>query len=122
MSEIEASFDVSRFYSALDGARQTQRLTWKDVAGAARVHASTLSRMAAGRRPDANSLALLAAWSGLNPADFVPGLQPSRVSALAQISAFVHADPLLSPEAAIAMDEMIKATYVRLAKPKPPGD
>jgi hypothetical protein len=78
--------------------------------------------MATGRRPDANSLALLAAWSGLNPADFVPGYRPSAVSSLAQISAFVHADPQLSPEAAIAMDEMIKSTYVRLAKIKAKTD
>ena len=122
MADIESSFDVEGFYRALDGARQAQRLNWKEVASAARVHASTLSRMAAGRRPDANSLALLSAWSGLNPADFVPGFRPSAVNSLAQISAFVHADPQLSPEAAIAMDEMIKATYVRLAKPKASAD
>ena len=122
MADIENSFDVIRFYRAIDGARQAHSLNWKEVARAAKVHASTLSRMAAGRRPDANSLALLAAWSGLNPADFVPGYRPSAVSSLAQISAFVHADPQLSPEAAIAMDEMIKSTYVRLAKLKPGVD
>jgi transcriptional regulator with XRE-family HTH domain len=116
VADIDNTFDVVRFYRALDGARQSQGINWKEVAQAAKVHASTLSRMAAGRRPDANSLALLAAWSGLNPADFVPGFRPAAVNALAQISAFVHADPQLSPEAAIAMDEMIKATYVRLAK------
>lgn len=119
MADIDNTFDVVRFYRALDGARQSQGINWKEVAQAAKVHASTLSRMAAGRRPDANSLALLAAWSGLNPADFVPGFKPAAVNALAQISAFVHADPQLSPEAAIAMDEMIKATYVRLAKRTP---
>jgi transcriptional regulator with XRE-family HTH domain len=119
VADIDNTFDVVRFYRALDGARQSQGLNWKELAQAAKVHASTLSRMAAGRRPDANSLALLAAWSGLNPADFVPGFKPAAVNALAQISAFVHADPQLSPEAAIAMDEMIKATYVRLAKRTP---
>jgi transcriptional regulator with XRE-family HTH domain len=122
VADIESSFDVVRFYRAIDAARQAHSLNWKDVAKAAKVHASTLSRMAAGRRPDANSLALLAAWSGLNPADFVPGFKPVAVNALAQISAYVHADPQLSPEAAIAMDEMIKATYVRLAKRRPGSD
>ena len=116
MSDINGNFDIVRFYRALDGARQSQNLNWKEVALAAKVHPSTLSRMATGRRPDANSLALLAAWSGLNPADFVPGFRPAAPNVLAQISAFVHSDPQLSPEAAIAMDEMIRATYLRLAK------
>lgn len=117
MSELEATFDVSRFYSALDAARQVRGLNWKELAEAARVHPSTLSRMNNGRRPDADSLALLAAWSGLNPADFVPGVRPVRADTLAQISSFVHGDPQLSAEAAIALDEMIKATYLRLTKP-----
>jgi transcriptional regulator with XRE-family HTH domain len=118
VAEIDPIFDVSRFYSALEGARLARNLSWKELAEKAQVHPSTLSRMASGRRPDADSLALLSAWSGLNPADFVPGVVPRSVDALAQISSFVHADPQLSPEAATALDEMIKATYVRLAKPK----
>ena len=118
MADIEPAFDISGFYLALDGARRGRNLNWKEVAEAARVHPSTLSRMANGRRPDADSLALLAAWSGLNPADFVPGVRPAVADTLAQISSFVHGDPLLSPEAATALDEMIKATYVRLAKGK----
>ncbi len=118
MAELELSFDALRFYSGLDGARRARNLTWKELAHAAQVHPSTLSRMASGRRPDANSLALLAAWSGLNPADYVPGSRPTSADALAQISSFVHGDPQLSPEAATALDEMIKATYVRLARPK----
>lgn len=118
MAEAEPFFDVTRFYLCIDGARKAKNMNWKEVAEAARVHPSTLSRMASGRRPDADSLALLAAWSGLNPAEFVPGLRPAAVETLAQISSFVHGDPHLSPEAATALDEMIKATYVRLATPK----
>lgn len=119
MTDLEATFDVTSFYLSLDGARRARSMNWKEVAEAAKVHPSTLSRMASGRRPDADSLALLAAWSGLNPADFVPGIRRGSADTLAQISSFVHGDPQLSPEAAVALDEMIKATYVRLAKPKP---
>jgi transcriptional regulator with XRE-family HTH domain len=118
VTELEPSFDVVRFYLSLDGARRARKLNWKEVAEVAQVHPSTLSRMANGRRPDANSLALLAAWSGPNPADFVPGIRPAAADTLAQISSFVHGDPQLSREAATALDEMIKATYVRLARPK----
>jgi len=116
VADSERTFDVVRFYSALDTERQSRNLNWKEVSEKAEVHASTLSRMASGRRPDADSLALLAAWSGLNPADFIPGVTPSSMNILGQISSFVHADPRLSPEAAVALDEMIKSTYVRLVK------
>lgn len=114
MAENEGDFNVEKFYLALDGARRGQGLTWKEVSDRAKVHTSTLSRMASGRRPDATSLALLAAWSGLNPADFVNGIERQRVDALAQLSAFVHNDPQLSREAARVLDELIKSTYVRL--------
>lgn len=116
MTEIEPSFDVEAFYQALDATRRARQLTWKDVAEAAKVHPSTLSRMGSGRRPDADSLALLAAWSGLNPADFVPGVSRAQPEALAQLSAFIHNDPQLSSEAAAAFDELVKSTYVRLVK------
>lgn len=118
MADPEYTLDVAQFYAGLDAARLARDLTWKQLAEAAQVHPSTLSRMASGRRPDADSLALLAAWSGLNPADFVPGLRPSHADTLAQISSFVHGDPQLSAEAKTALDEMIKATYVLLAKPR----
>jgi transcriptional regulator with XRE-family HTH domain len=117
--DIEAGLDVEKLYEALDGARLAQRLTWKELAEAAKVHPSTLSRMASGKRPDADSLALLAAWSGLNPAEFVHGASVRAADPLAQLSAFVHSDPNLSPEAATVMDELIKSTYVRLANRAP---
>jgi transcriptional regulator with XRE-family HTH domain len=118
--EIEPSFDVGAFYQALDATRRARNLNWKEVAELARVHASTLSRMASGRRPDADSLAFLAAWSGLNPADFVPGMARAQPEALAQLSAFIHNDPQLTPEAAAAFDELVKSTYVRLVKVSKP--
>ena len=117
MADAEAGLDVGKLYEALDGARRAQGLTWKELAEAAKIHPSTLSRMASGKRPDADSLALLAAWSGLNPAEFVHGALLRTADPLAQLSAFVHSDPNLSPEAATVMDELIKSTYVRLARP-----
>ena len=115
MTDNEHEFDVTRFYAALEATTRSRSLNWRQAAEAAGIHPSTLSRMAQGRRPDATSLALLAAWSGLNPADFIRGVKPlAEPDPLARISAFVHADPNLSTEAARALDELIKATYQRL--------
>lgn len=108
-------FDSEGFYESLDAVRQAKRLNWKQVAADAGVSASTLTRMAQGRRPDVDGLAALAAWSGLSPDDFVrsdhsrPDPEP-----LAMISTYLRSDKNLSPEAATALDQVIKATYERL--------
>ena len=65
-------FDADGFYSALDAERRSRRYTWKRVADESRVSASTLTRMAQGRRPDIDGLAALVAWSGFERGLFRP--------------------------------------------------
>jgi len=112
------TFDASAFYEAVDGTRQARRLTWRQAATAAGVSASTLTRMAQGKRPDVDSLAALAAWAGLSTADYVrhAGEERARPEPLAMISTYLRTDPHLTKEAATALDELIKATYERLRK------
>ena len=59
-------FEADAFYAALDAERRDRRYTWKQVAEESQVSASTLTRMAQGRRPDVDSLAALVTWSGLS--------------------------------------------------------
>ena len=114
MTQAKREFDLSAFYSALESTLISRSRNWKQVAAETGVNASTLSRMAKGQRPDATSLAALAAWSGLNPADFVSGERTVGAEPLAQISSFIHSDPNLSAEGAIALDALVKSTYERL--------
>lgn len=118
MPEPRSEFDAMGFYEALDATRQSRgNLTWRQVAGAAGVSASTLTRMAQGKRPDVDSLAALAAWSGLKADDFVRGnVRVANPEPLAMISTYLRSDPNLSEESATALDELIKATYQRLRK------
>jgi transcriptional regulator with XRE-family HTH domain len=110
-------FDAGAFYEALDGARRARNLTWKQVAGESGVSASTLTRMAQGKRPDVDGLAALAAWSGLNTDDYVRSAEAKpEPEPLAKISTYLRSDKNLSPEAATALDELVKATYERLRK------
>lgn len=112
-------FDATAFYRALDAARQARKQNWKQVAAASGVSASTLTRMAQGKRPDVDGLAALAAWSGLNVDDFVRSDDERPEPApLAQITTYLRSDRNLSPEAATALDEMIKAAYERLRDDK----
>ena len=115
MGQKLGQFDASGFYQALDATRQARRLTWKDVAKGSGVSASTLTRMAQGKRPDVGSLAALTAWSGLTADEFVR-TEGTRAPAepLAMISTYLRSDRQLTTEAAAALDELIKATYERL--------
>ena len=111
-------FDAEAFYAALDSQRQSRRLTWKKVAEEAGISASTLTRMAQGRRPDVDSLATLLAWSGLTADMFVKREQnaPHDPDPLAQITAYLRADPHLTREGVIALEAVMKAAYERLRK------
>lgn len=95
--------------------RQSRRLNWKHVSSGSGVSASTLTRMAQGKRPDVDGLAALAAWSGIDVDEFVrsaddrPDPEP-----LAKITTYLRSDRTLSPQAAIALDAIIKAAYQQL--------
>lgn len=115
MGKIE--FNVESFYAAIDSQRQSKKLTWKQVAEQSGISASTLTRMAQGRRPDVDSLAALLAWSGLKAEFFVQGSKDQTESEpLAQITAYLRADPHLTPEGAAALEAIVKAGYERLRK------
>lgn len=108
-------FDSDAFYEALDAERQARNLNWKQVAGESGVSASTLTRMAQGRRPDVDGLAALSAWSGLGADNFVRSEnERHEAEPLTRIVAHLRSDKNLTPEAATALNEVIKATYARL--------
>ena len=109
-------FDSEAFYDALDAVRLARSMNWKQVAAEAGISASTLTRMAQGKRPDVDSLAALAAWSGLSVDDYVRahGAEQEDTEPLALISTYLRSDKHLTPEAAKALDAVIKATYERL--------
>jgi len=116
---VRGWFDSDGFYSALDAVRRARGLNWKQIAAQSGVSASTLTRMAQGKRPDVDGLAALAAWSGLTTDDDVRSEEEDRPAAepLAMISTYLRSDRNLTPEAATALDELIKATYQRLRTP-----
>src|SRR3989454_10715016 len=113
------TFDATAFYDALDAVRTAKGLNWREVAAGAGVSASTLTRMAQGKRPDVDGLAALTAWSGLKADHFVRSEgKEALAEPLAMISTYLRSDPNLTSEAATALDELIKATYGRLRKRK----
>jgi len=117
MSNENKGFNGDAFYRALESTVDARSKTWKQVAAETGVSASTLTRMAQGRRPDASSLAALSAWAGLNPSDFVDA--PYKVAhpePMAQISTLLRTDPNLETQAAEAVEAIVRAAYERFRK------
>lgn len=117
MSADDKGFNGDAFYRALETTVTARSTTWKQVSAETGVSASTLTRMAQGRRPDAGSLAALSAWAGLNPSDFVDApYKGNRPEAISQISTLLRTDPNLDAQSAEAVEAIVKAAYERLRK------
>jgi transcriptional regulator with XRE-family HTH domain len=113
-----SEFRTGAFFEAVDRERVVRRLNWKQVAEESGVSASTLTRMAQGKRPDVDSLASLVHWSGLSADAFVGGMR-SRASLqepLKQITSVLYSDQSLSEDGRDTMVDMITAAYLRLSK------
>lgn len=115
---MKEQFLNEAFFDALDAHRQAKKLTWKAVAEKAQVSASTLTRIAQGKRPDVDTLAALCKWSGLSADEFIAYDSTERrpMEPLAEIVAHLRADKNLKPEGARAIEVMIKAAYEQFRK------
>lgn len=106
-------FDAEGFYASLDAHRSSLGITWKKLAEKAGVSASTLTRMGQGKRPDVDTLAALAAWSGIDAKKFYKSAQPirERADTLAEITTLLRADTTLGKDGSAMMERMIKSLY-----------
>ena len=117
MATDNKGFDAQALFGALESTVIARGRTWKQVAAETGVSASTLTRMAHGRGPDAASLAAVSAWAGLNPSDFVrlPQAVP-HPEPIAQISALLRTDPQLDEQSAEALEAIVRTAYEKLRK------
>ena len=118
MPDADKNFDAESFYRALADTVVARKVTWKQVSKVTGVSATTLTRMAQGRSPDAASQAALSAWAGINPADFVKVVgKRNKQEPLAAALALFRADPKLKNREAIdAMEAMLRTAYNQLSK------
>jgi transcriptional regulator with XRE-family HTH domain len=118
---LKERFDNKGFFAALDAQRAARRMTWKQVAEESGVAASTLTRMAQGKRPDVDGLAALVRWSGLKVDGFMGAEDAPPAEPLAQISTLLHADTRLSAQNRTALEHMLRAAYEQLRNDKEEG-
>jgi transcriptional regulator with XRE-family HTH domain len=105
-------FDNKAFFSALDAQRVAKRMNWKQVAAATGVGASTLTRLAQGKRPDIDGLAALLRWSGLKAESFIAQAgAEAAAEPIAQMAALLWSDPALSDDHKATLESVLLATY-----------
>ena len=109
-------FDASRFYAALDETRRARRLQWRQVAQQSGVSASTLTRMAQGKRPDVDGLAALSQWAGLDADTFFDG-EKQPADGLNEVLSYLRADPNLTSDQADSLSAILRGAY-ELARKK----
>ena len=109
------SFDAAAFFAAVNAEREARGRNWRQVAEQAGVDQSILTRLAQGKRPTVDTLAALVDWAGLKADDYVVRVhQNEPVNPLAMISTYLKGDRNLTPEAAAALEKVVKATYEAL--------
>jgi len=108
-------FDFPSFYAALSTTVRVRNTTWKAVSEQTGISQTTLSRMSQGRQPDASSLTALAAWSGLDPVEFVSTPCHTR-EPIAMVSKLLREDPNLDRTDADTLEAIITAAYHRFKR------
>lgn len=123
----QSRLDVGALYVTLDSERQQRGLSWRQLAQAAGVGASTLSRMAQGNRPDVDSFAALVYWLGLpadqfmrHPEGDADHTSQTTSSPAQAVASLLRADKNLDPDSAAAIDDILQAA-MRLAEKRVNG-
>lgn len=63
--------DVTALYGALDAARASKKLSWRELARIIGVSASTMSRLAHDQNPDVNAFAKMVRWLNVPAEAFI---------------------------------------------------
>lgn len=115
--------DVVALYAALDTKRKSKDLSWRDLATAAGVSASTLTRMAQGAHPDVEGFAKLLRWLGEPAENFFEkigkaSVPQKREDLMVVVSRHLRASKELKPDSAKALESIIEAAYKQMKELK----
>lgn len=110
-------FDAERFFRDVDRRRRDQDLSWRGLGSELSISASTFSRLSQGRRPDVDTFLTLLEWLE-SPADVYLTGADRPVAApdtLTQVLALLRSDSTLDPDAADAIEDIVRVAYRRLS-------
>jgi transcriptional regulator with XRE-family HTH domain len=115
----QAVVDVAALYAALERKREDEGLSWRAVGRALGVAPSVFTRLADGRRPDVDTFVTLLRWLRMPAEAFIlpPADAPDEQPALEPVDAIgfrLRTDARLSPEAAGAIEQVVRVAYQAL--------
>lgn len=106
--------DVDAMIAALDSERQAKNLSWRQIAKAAGISPSTLTRMQQGKSPDVNTFTALSRWLNI-PAEKFYAEQSrgthGREDPMAVVSTLLRGQKKMSPKALAALQELVNAAF-----------
>lgn len=108
--------NVAALHSAVNAARESRQLSWRQVAKDIGVSPSLLSRMANGYRPDADGFATLVKWLGMSAESFMMSDDEHEVQEpewAAQLAPLLRANKDLDADDVKYLEEVIQATVRR---------
>lgn len=115
--------NVAALYAALDAQKETQRLSWRQLAGELALSPSTFTRMANGYRPDLEAFATLVKWLGqpaerfINSSEATGDPEPDLVASLAPL---LRARKDLTEDDAKHLQELFRAAVEQFRASRSP--
>jgi transcriptional regulator with XRE-family HTH domain len=107
--------DVPALYGALDGARRSKSLSWRQLAAEVGCSPSTMTRLANGHKPDADAFVALTRWLRMPAEQFTiddagdDRAADEQPELLAEISALLRARPDLGDEEKTHLQSVFEA-------------
>jgi transcriptional regulator with XRE-family HTH domain len=105
---------VETLVAALDAERKTKGLSWRQLAKAAGVSPSTLTRMQQGKSPDVNTFSALATWLNIPAERFYTEHShhlTQHENPMAVISTLLRGKKKMNPKAVSALQELVIAAF-----------
>jgi transcriptional regulator with XRE-family HTH domain len=119
--------DVAGLYAALDAARTTQGLSWRQLARQLNVSPSTLSRLANDLKPDISAFAAMVTWLRMpaetfvvDPSDPRPGAE-EEPDLVASLSPLLRARKDLDEQDVEYLEELISSAVRRFKSDRSGG-
>jgi transcriptional regulator with XRE-family HTH domain len=114
--------DIPALYAALDGARRSKGLSWRQLAAEVGCSPSTMTRLANGHRPDVEAFMALVTWLNMPAETFTvsdqvedPDGNVEEPELLAQMGALLRARQDLEPQDVQHLQEVIEVAMRRFS-------
>jgi transcriptional regulator with XRE-family HTH domain len=125
----ETRVDVTALHGALDRARASKDLSWRELARQIGVSASTMSRLAQGQNPDINAFARMVRWLNVQAEAFIvedgrpvnaPGEEEEEPELIAQLAPLLRARKDLGERDVQLLEDLISSAVRRFRADQSP--